>query len=206
MLRHLFSVRLHHVVMFAATMILVIHAVPAHAQAVTGTLLGNVSDASGAAVPGATVTATEVQTNDQPDGGHATRPATTSSPACRTARTRSRPSCRASRSSSGRTSRSTSTRPCASISMLEVGPDERGGDGPGRDAGAADRPDRHRAPHRVEVVDRDRRSASTATSRACWSRCPAPRGRTASTRQFFNSQDCARASRSTDSRGWPTTR
>jgi outer membrane receptor protein involved in Fe transport len=35
----------------------------ASAQAVTGTLLGNVTDTSGAAVPGATVTATEVQTN-----------------------------------------------------------------------------------------------------------------------------------------------
>jgi len=35
----------------------------AGAQAVTGTLLGNISDSSGAAVPGATVTATEVETN-----------------------------------------------------------------------------------------------------------------------------------------------
>ena len=34
-----------------------------NAQAVTGTLLGNVTDSSGAAVPGATVTATETQTN-----------------------------------------------------------------------------------------------------------------------------------------------
>ena len=33
------------------------------AQAVTGTLLGNVTDASGGAVPGATVTAVETQTN-----------------------------------------------------------------------------------------------------------------------------------------------
>ena len=33
------------------------------AQAVTGTLLGNVTDSSGAGVPGATVTALEVQTN-----------------------------------------------------------------------------------------------------------------------------------------------
>ena len=39
--------------------------VPSHvsAQAVTGTLLGNVTDSSGAAVPGATVTARETQTN-----------------------------------------------------------------------------------------------------------------------------------------------
>jgi hypothetical protein len=39
--------------------------VPSHAsaQAVTGTLLGNVTDSSGAGVPGATVTVTEVQTN-----------------------------------------------------------------------------------------------------------------------------------------------
>src|SRR5688572_9132942 len=35
----------------------------ASAQAVTGTLLGNVTDSSGAAVPGATVTALETQTN-----------------------------------------------------------------------------------------------------------------------------------------------
>ena len=37
--------------------------VAARAQAVTGTLLGNVTDASGGAVPGATVTAVETQTN-----------------------------------------------------------------------------------------------------------------------------------------------
>jgi carboxypeptidase family protein len=35
----------------------------ASAQAVTGTLLGNITDSSGGAVPGVTVTATEVQTN-----------------------------------------------------------------------------------------------------------------------------------------------
>src|SRR5262245_1538052 len=35
----------------------------ASAQAVTGTLLGNITDSSGAAVPGATITATETQTN-----------------------------------------------------------------------------------------------------------------------------------------------
>ena len=35
----------------------------ASAQAVSGTLLGNVTDTTGAAVPGATVTARETQTN-----------------------------------------------------------------------------------------------------------------------------------------------
>src|SRR4051812_50122059 len=35
----------------------------ASAQAVTGTLLGNITDSSGGAVPGVTVTATEVQTS-----------------------------------------------------------------------------------------------------------------------------------------------
>ena len=35
----------------------------AHAQAVTGTLLGNVTDESGGGIPGATVTARETQTN-----------------------------------------------------------------------------------------------------------------------------------------------
>src|SRR5262245_42381986 len=36
---------------------------PTAAQAVTGTLLGNITDSSGGAVPGVSVTATEVQTN-----------------------------------------------------------------------------------------------------------------------------------------------
>ena len=35
----------------------------AAAQAVTGTILGNINDSSGGAVPGVSVTATEVQTN-----------------------------------------------------------------------------------------------------------------------------------------------
>ena len=36
---------------------------PAHAQAVRGTLVGNVTDTSGAAMPGVTVTITDVNTN-----------------------------------------------------------------------------------------------------------------------------------------------
>ena len=48
---------------FAVLMALLAMPVTARAQAVTGTLLGNVTDASGGAVPGATVTAVETQTN-----------------------------------------------------------------------------------------------------------------------------------------------
>ncbi|HXW08139.1 MAG TPA: TonB-dependent receptor [Vicinamibacterales bacterium] len=49
----------------AAAVLGLITATPAdvRGQAVTGTLLGNITDSSGAAVPGATVTATEVQTS-----------------------------------------------------------------------------------------------------------------------------------------------
>ena len=54
-----------HLVSGIAAMLTVLLAIPsiARAQAVTGTLLGNITDASGAAVPGATVTAIETQTN-----------------------------------------------------------------------------------------------------------------------------------------------
>ena len=49
----------------AAALAVCVCAIPsrAAAQAVTGTLLGNITDSSGAAVPGVSVTATEVQTN-----------------------------------------------------------------------------------------------------------------------------------------------
>jgi hypothetical protein len=46
-----------------ATAVLVVLTGTAHAQAVRGTLLGSVHDGQGAAIPGATVTATETQTN-----------------------------------------------------------------------------------------------------------------------------------------------
>jgi hypothetical protein len=46
-----------------AVLALVMTPSTASAQAVTGTLLGNITDTSGGAVPGATITATEVQTN-----------------------------------------------------------------------------------------------------------------------------------------------
>ena len=49
----------------ALTAFLLVLSMPsaAAAQAVTGTLLGNITDSSGAAVPGVTITAIEVQTN-----------------------------------------------------------------------------------------------------------------------------------------------
>ena len=68
------SARLSHIIIHTprtllvcgmAAMLVGVLAIPstASAQAVAGTLLGNVTDASGAAVPGATVTATEMDTN-----------------------------------------------------------------------------------------------------------------------------------------------
>ena len=62
MVRFLFSVLPARLVLVATTLLLCVPAA-ARAQAVTGTLLGTVTDASGGAVPGATVTATEAQTN-----------------------------------------------------------------------------------------------------------------------------------------------
>ena len=62
MVRYLFSVLPARLVLAATTLLLCVPAA-ARAQAVTGTLLGTVTDASGGAVPGATVTATEAQTN-----------------------------------------------------------------------------------------------------------------------------------------------
>ena len=92
----------------------------AAAQAVTGTLLGNVTDASGAAVPGATVTATEVETN-------VSRTAVSNETgnyifsSLRSGTYSVRPSCRASARSCARTSASTSTRRCASTSRSSSG-------------------------------------------------------------------------------------
>jgi hypothetical protein len=46
-----------------AAALCVMNAAIADAQAVYGSLVGNVSDSSGGAIPGATVTATQVETN-----------------------------------------------------------------------------------------------------------------------------------------------
>src|SRR5688572_27455570 len=46
----------------AAVICVFLAAAPVHAQVATGTILGNVTDSTGGAVPGATVTATNVDT------------------------------------------------------------------------------------------------------------------------------------------------
>ena len=121
----------------------------ARAQAVTGTLLGNVTDSSGAGVPGATVTALEVQTNTS-----------------RTAVTNEAGNYIFSSLQNG-----TYTVECRAPGLQEGGaaeregrgqhdrprrpearsrPDQRDADRLGRDAPAADGPDRHRTDPRVE--------------------------------------------------------
>src|SRR5258708_19832204 len=59
------SRRLHRALVVAAVLILfvLVSPRPASAQAVKGTLLGTITDAQGAGVPGATVTVTETGTN-----------------------------------------------------------------------------------------------------------------------------------------------
>src|ERR1051325_6551591 len=53
---------------FASAILMLVPSMAA-AQAVTGTLLGNITDSSGAAVPGATVTATDVDKNTSRTAG-----------------------------------------------------------------------------------------------------------------------------------------
>ena len=83
------------------------------AQAVTGTLLGNVTDSSGAAVPGVTVTATETETNVSRTAVSNEAGRYIFSSLQERHLHGAPPSCRASGKSSARTSKSTSTRRCA---------------------------------------------------------------------------------------------
>ena len=124
------------------------------AQAVTGTLLGNVTDSSGAAVPGATVTATETQTNSS-----------------RTAVTNEAGNYIFSSLRNGTYSVEAelqgfrkvirqNVRVDVNTTMrvdltLELGQVTEAVTVCGRDAGPADGPDRHRPPPRIEGRDRD---------------------------------------------------
>ena len=62
----------------------------ASAQAVSGTLLGTITDSEALPIPGASVTITEVNTNIKIERGHATRTATSCSRASGTASTASK--------------------------------------------------------------------------------------------------------------------
>ena len=67
--------RLGHAVLIAGLMTVTASSV--HAQALYGSLVGNVADESGAVVPGATVTITQKETNqtrEQPTSGSVTEP------------------------------------------------------------------------------------------------------------------------------------
>ena len=74
---------------------------PGYAQTL-GTITGEVKDASGAVIPGATVTAQNIGNQRDPYPATATKPAPTPFRRCRPAPTWSRPSCRASRPAQNR--------------------------------------------------------------------------------------------------------
>ena len=113
---------LYWVLVLAVILVVLVVASPSAswAQAVTGTLLGAVTDAQGAAVPGATVTVTETGPTS-PAPRRATRAGTTSSRTSRTAGIGWRWGCPASARSSATAWRWTSTPPCAWTSSSRWG-------------------------------------------------------------------------------------
>ena len=157
------------------------------AQAVTGTLLGNVTDSSGGAVPGATVTATEV-------GKNISRNVVTNetgyyiSPACRTAPTRWRPNCKGSRRSARQNVKvdvNTTVRVDLALRSAQMTEEVTV---VGREPVAADRPHRHRPHHRIE----DGRGMPLTFNRNFQSMLITVPGATRPHREhsaFFNSQD-----------------
>ena len=140
---------------------------PAAAQAVTGTLLGNITDASGAAVPGATVTATELQTNTS-----------------RTTVSNETGYYIFSSLQNGTYSVSAELQGFRKVIRQNVKvdvntthargsdagarADDRGRDRRRGDAAPADGPDRHRAHHRVEDGDRDSARLQPQLPGHCW--------------------------------------
>ncbi len=151
----------------------------ASAQAVTGTLLGNVTDSSGAAVPGATVTARETQTN-------VSRTAVTNETGYYTFSSLQNGTYAVEAELQGFKK---VLREGVKVDVNTHGPRrpearsrpaERDGHGRGRNAAAADRPDRHRPHHRVQdgggaaahlqpqlpVADADRARRDPAAPRA----------------------------------------
>ena len=178
---------------------------PAHAQAVSGTLVGNVTDASGAADAGRdrhhhrNVNTNIGRTAVTNESGNYIF----SQPPERHLHGRSR--------APGLSQGTCVTASCVDVNttmrvdlQLEVGAADRGGHRHRRDARAADRPHRHRPHHRRQAGARRCRWRSTATSRACSSPCRARRARSARTRSSSTRRTASRR-RSTASRGSRTT-
>ena len=177
----------------------------ASAQAVTGTLLGNVNDSSGAAVPGATVTARETQTNvSRTHRYQRDRLLHLLQPPERHLRRRSG----AAGFQEGR---------CAKNVKVDVNthhprrPEARGraadgdGHGRGRNAAAADRSHRHRADHRVEdgggAAAHLQPQLPVADADGARREPPAPRALA-----VLQLAGLAAGSKSTASRAWPAPR
>ena len=188
----------------AVVLVAVVLALPAEvrAQAVRGTLLGTITDQAGLALPGAAVTVTEVNTNIG-----ATTVANESGFYTFTLRDGVY---RVEAELSGfkktvREGIEVDVNTTVRVDLrLEVGVVEESITVVGANAAAADGPRRHRAHHRGHVDLRRCRSHSIATSRACSSRCPARRGRSARTRSSSTRRTASRPT-STGSRGSPTT-
>ena len=162
--------------------------VNASAQAVTGTLLGNITDSSGAAVPGATVTATETQTN-------VSRSAVTNEAGYYMFSSLQNGTYAVEAELQGfkkvvRQGVKLDVNTTVRVDLrLEVGQLNETVTVSRGDAAAADRPDRYRPHHRIEDGVGAAAHVQSQLPVPAHHRARARRDRTASTRQFFNSQD-----------------
>ena len=197
---------LTHVVRTAATAaaIAVLWSGVAHAQAVSGTLLGSIADQGGLAMPGVTVTITETSTN-------ISLTATTNDSGFYTFPSLKDGTYKVVAELSGFKKSRSRRRHRAGQHDHPRGPQDRGRRAGGIDhrrrpePDPADRPHRHRPHHRIEDGERHAAHLQPQLPEHPRSPCRARRGRTASTRRSSTRRTRWR-SKSTASRGWRTTR